>query len=277
MATYDSMRVSIVGGGVANANAKAPRDNSAHIFIGLGGTGMAALKTMKQMVYERLESDDPAAEVPKYDRIAFLGVDSDKTQLTPRKAYYDLDPQSEFCNIGVSNIATVLAAPRLLEQRSDLQWFNFRRISVDNATAGAGGVRQMGRYLLSESTGKPSNNFFTKVKETIRNAVTTSNVRPPVDRVYVHLFTGIGGGTGSGTFIDACYLIRKAFADLTITDRSKLYGYFYLPDVNLDADGIRNNPLTEAYIKDNGFAALMEFDYLMSAESIGEEFQHKYA
>ena len=277
MAMYESMLVSIEGGGVSNANSKSPRDDSAHVFIGLGGTGCSALKTMKKMIYERLIPDDPKSEVPKYDRIAFLGVDSDKSQFTERKAYSDLDPQSECCDIGVNNIRTVLANPQLLEQREDLNWFNYRKITIDNADAGAGGVRQMGRYLLSESTGKTSNNFYIKVQKTIRGTITVAGQQVSDHTVYVHLFAGIGGGTGSGTFIDACYLIRKIFNTLGIEDRAKLYGYFYLPDVTLAADAIRNDPLKINYITDNGFAALMELDYLMGAEQINDEFKHKYS
>lgn len=278
MATYDTMRISVNGGGVANANEKAPRDNSAHIFIGLGGTGVSALQIMKRMVYERLEPDDPHAEVPSYDRLAFLAVDSDKTNFPTRKAYHDLDPLTEFCDIGMADIKVVLANPDWLDQQENLKWFNHRHMTLDNATAGAGGVRQMGRYLLTKSVNAADNNFYTKVRDAIKEAITIDNDpnRQANPEIYIHLFSGISGGTGSGTFLDACYLIRRVCSELQITGRANLYGYFYLPDINLSAPGIKSNTLNENYITDNGFAAMMELDYLMSGNNSGDSFSHNY-
>lgn len=73
--------------------------------------------------------------------------------------------------------------------------------------------------------------------------------------IVFHVIAGISGGTGSGTFLDVCYLIKDAFPGTSIL------GYFFMPEVNADVIGDDNYML---FIKQNGYAALQELDYCMS-------------
>ena len=87
--------------------------------------------------------------------------------------------------------------------------------------------------------------FVTKVK-TLVSSAKTGLILP---KVYVHIFSGMGGGTGAGTFLDVCYLVREALR----LEGANAYicGYFFLPDVNLAKNLDRE---TAAYVQVNGYA-----------------------
>ena len=76
MAVYSKLLLS-AGGGIVSATQQADQvKNTATVLIGLGGTGIDALRTIKTQVYARLKVDNPDAAVPRYQQIRFLGVDS---------------------------------------------------------------------------------------------------------------------------------------------------------------------------------------------------------
>lgn len=67
--------------------------------------------------------------------------------------------------------------------------------------------------------------FVDKI-QTLVNEAKRGLINP---NVYVNIFTGLCGMTGSGSFLDVCYLVQKALE----YDDYMTYGYFFLPDVNL--------------------------------------------
>ena len=78
MAEYSKLLLS-TGGGIISTQQQAEQvQNTASILIGLGGTGIDCIKTIKAAVRERLKPDDPDAVVAEYSHIQFLGVDTDK-------------------------------------------------------------------------------------------------------------------------------------------------------------------------------------------------------
>ena len=80
MAVYSKLLFS-AGGGIISTKQQAKQvENTASILIGLGGTGIDCIKTIKAAVRERLEPDDPNAYVAEYKHIQFLGVDIDETR-----------------------------------------------------------------------------------------------------------------------------------------------------------------------------------------------------
>ena len=85
MAVYSRLLLS-AGGGIVSAVQQAHQmPGIATVLIGLGGTGIQCIRTIKTSVYERLLPDDPEAVTPTYKHIRFLGVDIDPTN-TGRKA-----------------------------------------------------------------------------------------------------------------------------------------------------------------------------------------------
>ena len=77
MAKYDQLLLEF-GGGVINpySQSEACKDEAC-VAIGIGGTGIAALKSLKRNIYQRLQPDDPSAPVPTYSHIKFIAIDSD--------------------------------------------------------------------------------------------------------------------------------------------------------------------------------------------------------
>ena len=249
------------------------QDNSAVLAIGLGGTGIECLRILKAKVYERLRPDNPDDVVPRYDHVKFLAVDTDSVGMNKasRTDMGALDLHQEFFDISYTGKLSDLFE----EQRESLadsleyrEWLQFGRITdAGTANNGASGVRQIGRYLLV----RRADHFVLTVTNLIGNILIDPNGNKR--KVYVHIFSGLGGGTGSGTFLDACYLVRKALRDVN-AGSNNVMGYFFLPDVNLAQTSIPSD--TKEYIKLNGYAAMQELDYCMGFGLNGDKWHQAY-
>lgn len=203
------------GGGIISEQQQAEQErNTASVIIGLGGTGISAIRTLKTQVYERLKPDNPAAEVPTYQHIAFVGVDTDKRSsgIIDRNSKVKSEDmtvkpldETEFFDIGNKGIDKVICNPNVLSRRKELAWVNKRIPAPDLTDAGAGGIRQVGRAMLVDK----AQSFKSKIEAALTTAMTSLNG----PNVYIHIFSGLSGGTGSGCFLDACYIIRKLLAD----------------------------------------------------------------
>ncbi len=252
------------GGGVVSTSQMDAQNNCATIAIGLGGTGVACLRNLKRQVYSRLQPDDPKAVVPAYSHIKFLAVDTDKGSLDSDGQIYDLNEATEYFDISSGNIQGLLQQTTVLAGKPECKWLKNKDdekgqggLSILSATAGAGGVRQIGRLLIVEK----SKAFVERVSQLINEAKTGL---PGGSDVNIHIFTGMGGGTGSGTFMDVCYLVQQALKDIGEDGHALTCGYFFLPDVNLSKPEVAANPAVSEYIKVNGFAAMKELDYCMN-------------
>ena len=60
---YKKLLIS-AGGGIVSAEQQAEQNASATIAIGLGGTGISCLRSLKKEIFDRLRPDDPKATVP---------------------------------------------------------------------------------------------------------------------------------------------------------------------------------------------------------------------
>lgn len=265
MATYDRLSVS-AGGGILNDLKKSERQDEATICIGLGGTGKDALKKLKYEVHKRLKPDNPDSDVPTYKNIKFLVIDSDSAGLNKKGDLASIDPQTEFLDISNANIRRFLQSPELITNRTELDWLNYKNIKIEEAGNGAGGIRQVGRFLLIDKALQLKTKLSSMIREA-RLGVTGD--------VNVHIFSGISGGTGSGTFIDTCYITRHVL-ETEGCDAAQISGYFFLPDVNLSIPAVSQDPLISKYVKCNGYAALKELDYLMDMENGHGKFSQSY-
>ena len=273
--TYTKLLLS-TGGGIISTQQQARQvQNTATLLIGLGGTGIDAIKTIKAAVRERLLPDDPEAVVPTYSHIQFLGVDTDKRSFrndeeigmadqTPTKELKTLD-DTEIFDISNPNINVMLSNPKALALRKELNWLNFEDLKVPDLTnAGAGGFRQVGRLLMMDRSAQ----FVATIQERL-NRAKTGLLSPDVN---IHIFSGMGGGTGSGIFLDVCYLVKQALGP---GSSATVFGYFFLPDVNLSRIPMENT-LVRQYIPCNGYAAMQELDYCMRLGTNGDSFVQTY-
>ena len=258
-------------GGIIDASQQAEQDNCAVVCIGLGGTGVDCLKNLKAKIYNRVRPDDPNSAVPKYEHIKFLAVDTDKSGMEKANSKSSdisrINLDTEFFDISYGGDPSELFKTNaaLFETKPEYkEWLRYSEITVEAARAGAGGVRQMGRYLLMER----AQDFVSKVSSLITQALAGLNG----PKTYVHIFSGLSGGTGAGTFLDVCYLVQEALK--RNKTNSFVCGYFFLPDVNIAAAPDRE---TEAYIKNNGYAALQDLDYCMNFENNGDRWSQTYS
>lgn len=276
MAVYSKLLLSTGGGIISTQQQAEQTKDTATLLIGLGGTGVHCIRTIKTQVYTRLKPDDEQAVVPSYDHIRFLGVDTaeksrggalteNQTEET-RKAnsIMPLD-DTEFFSIGNKRLKNALSNKLALQKRSELDWLDHEHIHApDLADAGAGGKRQVGRFMMMDR----SADFLGKVEAEIQAAKSgLGDVR-----VNVHIFAGLSGGTGSGCFLDVCYMVRS------IANRIggvTIFGYFFLPDVNLSNVPF-DDKLVRNYIPKNGYAAMQELDYCMNIQKNGGSFEQEY-
>ena len=279
MAVYSRLLLSTGGGIVSTQQQAEQTQNTATLLIGLGGTGVHCIRTIKTQVYTRLKPDNPNAAVPAYSHIRFLGVDAaEKSRggLLSESPAQDNSQKSgqamsldgmEFFSIANKQLDRVFSEEgrAALQMRDDLTWLDWEQIPVPNLSdAGAGGIRQIGRFMMMDK----SDVFYAKLEQEISAA--KSGLENP--RVNIHIFSGLSGGTGSGCFLDVCYMVRSLAAKM---GGVTVFGYFFLPDVNL-ANVSYENVDVRSYIPKNGYAAMQELDYCMCLPQNGGSFRQVY-
>lgn len=267
MATYGQLLIG-AGGGVIDHHKQSARQEGASLVIGLGGTGASAVMKLKKEVYRQLKPDHEEEAVPKYEAIHYLIVDSDDSVIQAQSGRLsDIDRHTEFFSIANNAIKATFAAEKVLANRSELYWLDYKNISIADASKGAGGIRQVGRFLLVDRAAA----LYAKIKSEMQGALAAAGK----GSLNVHICAGISGGTGSGTFLDVCYLVRKALGEIGRSE-SSVCGYFFMPDVNLSVPEIIANPLISEFIKVNGYAALQELDYCMNFSRNKDRFRMNY-
>ena len=266
MATYGQLLID-AGGGIIDRGKQSDRQDGASVIIGLGGTGSDAVIKLKQEVYKQLKPDDTDAVIPRYEAIRYLLIDADDSQVGQSANLSDIDKSTEFFPLSNSSIKSTFEAKEILKARPELYWLDYENISIDEASKGAGGIRQVGRFLLVDK----GEALFAKLKSVIEGALTAART----GELNIHICAGLSGGTGSGIFLDICYLVRRILKQIG-KQEARVSGYFFLPDVNLSVPVIQENPLISAYIKVNGYASLQELDYCMNFGKNKDSFRMNY-
>lgn len=265
---YESLLLNCGGGIINKADKSNQHTGTAALCIGIGGTGVAALSDLKGKIFQQLNPDNPDDPIPKYDAIQLLGIDSDDGDYKKYKGNRRLT-DTEFFSIKKDNLSTLLTDPigkKLIKDSRQLRWMEIDNITALLSPEGAGGVRQIGRYLLFERAAS----LVSKINEKCTTALKKRNS----SSLDVYIFAGISGGTGSGCFLDVCYLVRHVVR--TAGWNAKLMGYFFLPDVVTSKPEVASEPACVAYNNSNGYAAMKELDYLMSLQTANDWFEQSY-
>lgn len=112
--------------------------------------------------------------------------------------------------------------------------------------------------------------FVDKIKSIIQDASDEFEQ----STITVHIISGLSGGTGSGCFLDVCYLVKHVLNEL---GGGFTFGYFFLPDVNLDEKHITaTNTCIRNTIINNAYAAMQELDYCTNFPENGGGFMQTY-
>lgn len=185
-------------------------DNPNYLLIGLGGTGGKILKEFKKRLFREHPDDMERAKL--IPAIEFLYIDS--TEEMMNKNHKDKDwrvlgkdatfTQNEFLLIkpGENSVSQILDNignyPGL---RHIVKNGEAMRATLGQIGAAAGQKRRAGRIMFASNAAK----FLAAVEGkyiSLRN-------KTKKDTLHVFIFTGLAGGTGSGSIIDAVCQVRK--------------------------------------------------------------------
>ena len=268
MPTYDQLLLEF-GGGVINAHSQSEAfKGDACVAIGIGGTGIAALKRLKKAVYQQLLPDDPKSPIPTYAHIKFIAIDSDNIDPGHGKGKLSTGEMFSIKDPNFSGVLGTEKGKQVVRNDPRMSWMDIDNISALHSPEGAGGIREAGRYLLISKADELKTRIELECKSAMAAAQTGS--------VTVYIFAGISGGTGSGCFIDTCYIVRQVMNQNAWSSSGKIMGFFFLPDVVTSKDEVAASRTAVMYNKRNGYAAMKELDYLMNL-SLGEDrFYQKY-
>jgi hypothetical protein len=233
------------------------------VFVGLGGTGKEILLRLRLKFFERYG-------VFSYPCMSYLWIDTDMQNVNVDRKEMDpilqraLFDQSEQVDIQVMDPGDFLNNPGNFSWIT--RWMPAAVIQSGlRIQDGAGQVRSKGRFAFYWQ--------FKEVKKKLLEAVTA--VRKPQarsdtahfsnehglnlyfgdeqwgPRVNFFLVSSLAGGTGSGTFLDAAFLIRKLATEQNF--RPDITGLLFLSSL------FANDPGDRRFA--NSYAALKELEY----------------
>lgn len=218
------------------------------LLIGLGGTGIKTILNAKKMFYENYGQIPPM--------IGFIGMDTDKPGLN--NSYVIANDGTKISLNQSEQLCISVGTPiEIYKQNSSSDLFDWMpECNVQGLTAlsiGAGQMRSNGRFAVTVNELNVTAFIKHKITE-INNANIIDNTDYDLlgSETEVHMVFSLGGGTGSGTFLNTAYLIKRLYPSI------KLSGYAVLSDV------FRNmvTGAMSARVKPNAKGAIIDLDYL---------------
>ena len=234
--------------------------NAPLLVIGLGGTGADAVRTVKQTLAQRFKlpvtQDGKVIPVPR--RTGYLVIDSDATGKD------GLD-ENEIVNIADGVNLAALLKDKTHKDLSDKQkrWVHrkLHEVGPDGGT-GAGTYRAASRLMLDLNF----NEVYNRIHSALTKLVTMeAGGQAMSGAAQIFVVTGIGGGTGSGTFLDVGQIIRhmmKTEPDL-LGSAYNLSCYIVMPDLTISHVLEDGATAMIPIIERNSYAALKELDFWM--------------
>lgn len=178
------------------ANRNEVRNN---VLVGLGGTGGKILKAIRKRLNQEF-SEEEQKSIP----VSFLYVDSTKTDRICKETGDDMFDDNEFLYIQGKDIKEVLRNPSsfpklagVIENPEGLMK------AIGDVGAAAGQKRRAGRLLFAMNIDK----YIESIKKTRQSAHSRNTTHCAQNRIFI--FTGLSGGTGSGSIIDVIAQTRN--------------------------------------------------------------------
>ena len=227
------------------------------VIIGLGGTGAKVVQNLKR-------------RLGKIPIVRFIIIDSDKASGSDEAGELVADTEFIHSQVKVSVKKLIAELPFLEDEtirESIKSWFPnppspYYRDSSDTLEKGAKQVRCLGRLTLFYNYSSIATALTSALTDvSLPNAARdTHNLGYEVNdqdkRVFV--VTSLGGGQGSGTFLDIAYLIANIARK---TRNFEVNGVFVLPSA------FRIGMAQQAAVWANSYASLMELDSFMLEKS----------
>ena len=254
------------------ADQRVEKINEPLLVMGLGGTGADALLNVMDKFKRRFvlpEVNGITQDAPA--RTAYLSLDTDGTVLTQKRCGDTVLNANEFFDLSLPNMADLLdpRRARSLLKSYEQAWLD-KDLQSLNAAYGAGGVRQCGRFMLCKKT----ETLVRRLTTIIQSLMAVNSGADDMGSITVVVLAGLGGGTGSGMFLDVAYLIRHVMETHFRGIKLTLNGFFILPDVNVSH--AHYSDAGKKVLRTNAFAALKELDFWMNYDNHKYEYVHKY-
>lgn len=224
-------------------------DNSAHILIGLGGTGGKALKAFRKRLWEECPKEEDRNKLP----IGYVYVDSDDEMMKQDQSWKVFGQsaqftQSEFVYIKDVDLSAILDNPdRHPGLKHIVKNGEMMRKTLGEIGKAAGQKRRAGRILFAANI----NNYISAVRAQYNRII---DIAKDIDEINIHIITGLAGGTGSGAIIDAVTQLRTD--PVFRNTKTVVTVYAMVPELNIPAK------CQAGRYHQNGYAALCELSAL---------------
>lgn len=246
------------------SNEKQPMYRPA-LVIGLGGTGVLALRHLKASLKSSQDGQLPpqvrlvALDTVKEEKDAALT--SGETQIAALRT--DLEP-GEYYWIGGDVYEFVRQVDRG-DQPHISSWFQAKsylevlpRASF-TLERGAGQLRQFGRLAIFKDVSAPAN---SSIRSLLNRAINDIRRTGHFETIDVFLVASVAGGTGAGMFTDIAYLVRQ-IAKEEHSLAIRLRGFLVLPEAfSAIPGGIKDSMRARAFacMRENK-RFMVDFDY----------------
>ncbi|MCM1515638.1 MAG: GYF domain-containing protein [Paraprevotella sp.] len=222
-----------------------------HILVGLGGTGGKILRAFKMRMFEEFPTPEERKKLP----VSVLYVDSTDEMMPkgghPRPDFRVMGQDASFTNNEFFYIKDV-NVEHILDHIGNYPSIKgiVGNVSAVKSAIGsigqaAGQKRRAGRLLFAAN----AVGFVNSLKNVYARCESVSG---NCNELYVYIFAGLSGGTGSGSIIDVVLQTRKAFPDAIISV------YAMMPEMHLPAG------IDQGNYYPNGYAALNELNALQA-------------
>lgn len=239
------------------------------LFIGLGGTGAKSLIALKQRFYEVYgHVDEENNTLPEFVKFMVFDTDAQGTKneskrtavnATSGKIHSVEFKPSEVIPMQAPDCGEFIMSPQNMEQFTWIPMENRKVLgALNDLNKGAGQVRLFGRIAHFFNYADVRNALSNAIND-VRLASHGNRFFEPlgVDPIEVHIVASLGGGTGSGMFMDVGLLVRELLDNQDV--EAKINGYFVLPDIFWR----EASPLDMKRVKPNSIAAMRELDFFM--------------
>ncbi len=222
--------------------------NPNHLIIGLGGTGGKIIRAYRKAIYQEFRKD-----APDNANIGYLYVDSSTEMMSIDDPSWKILGTSVQLNKKSQLLIQEASLAARLENLNNFpgikpwigspdQWKDILG-SIIGVTLG-GQKRRLGRFLFACK----STDYRDQVQALVRSLQSTGTTETTF-----HVCTGLAGGTGSGSVVDAVAQLRDLYSD---SNRYRIIVYALLPEAHPNPSWDTGN------YHANGYAALMELNAL---------------
>lgn len=234
------------------------------VFVGCGGSGMRTVKFIHDLISVSLQDAGCGSKIPDAFQFLVVDVPANPQVVLPERIIYQPLAGSLTTWVGPNGIDPTLAKHQKSERRNDyLQWRPDPSGLSPQFEEGAGQYRALGRAIATwniEDFGSKFASAAQKVSNSANGLLPIAEklgFEPKANLIgspLVLVISSLGGGAGSGIFLDICELIRIKCQGELASMQQNLISVLFDPSV-FDKSNIK---LDDGGIPGNSLAAISE-------------------